>query len=218
MSELAKSQKAGYKLEKAIMVVAVITLLIALLVPLIIWDALGSGAMHFMRYGHVSVAGSSAGDSKATFFFGIPYFIANMGPGNFIPAQLFSAQWRVVLETTEASVLADNLGAVTMVLTVLLFVTQIVMIIVYAVDRRIKGNGIFNKIAKIVSGACAGIELVTVIWFGIILVSMLTKINNYSFRIYDFAAYGGVKFLLEVILCLVLFIMNTLLFFKLQKK
>ena len=217
MSELTNPQKAGGKLEKSITILAVITLLIALLFPLIIWDALGSGAMHFMQHSHVSVAGSSAGDSKATFLFGLDYTLAHMGPGVFIPAQLFSAQWRVVLNTTEASALADNLGAVTMVLTVLLFTTLVVMPILYTIDRRTKSQ-LVHKIAKIVSGVCSGIELVTVVWFGIITVTMASKISNYGFRIYDFAAYGGFKFLLEIVFCLVLFILNLCLFIKLLKE
>ena len=215
MSEL--EQKAGKKLEKAIAILAIITLVIALLFPLIIWDALGSGAMHFMQYSHVSVAGSSAGDSKATFLFGLDYTLIHMGPGIFIPAQLFSAQWRVVLGTTEASSLADNLGAITMVLMVMLFVTVVVQPVVYLLDRHTKGSRI-HQAAKIVAAVCGCVELITAVWFGIVVLSMAGKVSNYGFRIYDFAAYGGFKFTLETVFSLVMGILNGILFAKLLKE
>lgn len=205
------------KTEKTAIIFSAILLVIALFFPLIIWDALGSGAMHFMQHGHVNVAGSSAGDSKATFFFGLTYTFSHMGPGIFIPTQLFSAQWRVVQGVTEASPSADALGTVTLILTVLVFLTTVAMIVVYALDRSGKLPAM-RKAAGVLSIVCAAIELLAVVWFGIIVISMLSKVSNYGFRIYDFAAYGGNKLALEAILSLVLCILNTRLFFKLRKE
>lgn len=205
------------KTERTAIVFAAILLAIALLFPLIIWDALGSGAMHFMQYGHVNVAGSSAGDSKATFFFGLGYTLSHMGGGVFIPAQLFSAQWRVVLGVTEASSLADTLGMVTMFLTVLLFLSPVVMLVVYSLDRSDKVPAV-HPVAGIVARVCATVELLTVVWFAIIVISMASKVSNYGFRIYDFAAYGGLKFILEILLSLILLILNLRLAGKLRKE
>ncbi|MCD7802125.1 MAG: hypothetical protein LUH09_04370 [Clostridiales bacterium] len=215
MSEQITPTLASRKTEKKLVVFSVVLLVFALLFPLIIWDALGSGAMHFMRYGHVNVAGSSAGDSKATFFFGLTYTLSHMGPGVFIPLQLFSAQWRVVQGVTEASALADGLGMVTMALTVLVFLTPVVMIVIYSLDRRGK-LPVVHKAAGIVAVVCAVIELVTVAWFGVIVVSMLSKVSNYGFRIYDFAAYGGNKLALEAVFSLILAILNIRLLLKLR--
>lgn len=216
MSETTTLSQPWRKAEKTAVIFSVILLVVALLFPLIIWDALGSGAMHFMQYGHVNVAGSSAGDSKATFFFGLSYTFSHMGPGVFIPAQLFSAQWRVVQGVTTASALADGLGMVTMILTVLVFLTPVTMIVTYTLDRSGKVPAI-HKAAGIVALICAAAELLTVVWFGIIVISMLTKVSNYGFRIYDFAAYGGNKLALEAILSLVLCALNVRLFLKLRK-
>lgn len=215
MSEQATPTLASRKTEKKLVVFSVILLIFALLFPLIIWDALGSGAMHFMQYGHVNVAGSSAGDSKATFFFGLTYTLSHMGPGVFIPAQLFSAQWRVVQGVTEASALADGLGTVTLILTALVFLTPLVMIVVYSLDRRGKQPAI-HKAAGIVALACAVIELITTAWFGVIVAIMLSKVSNYGFRIYDFAAYGGNKLVLEAVFSLILALLNIRLFAKLR--
>ena len=115
MSDIVISPPGQPEDREEAIVFSAILLALALLFPLIIWDALGSGAMHFMQYGHVSVAGSSAGDSKATFFFGLGYPLSHMGPGVFIPAQLFAAQWRGN-GRHRASALAGGLGMVTMVL------------------------------------------------------------------------------------------------------
>lgn len=215
MSEQSTPTLASRKTEKKIIVFSVILLAFALLFPLIIWDALGSGAMHFMQYGHVNVAGSSAGDSKATFFFGLTYTLSHMGPGVFIPAQLFSAQWRVVQNVTEASTLADGLGAVTLLLTALVFLTPVVMTVVYTLDRRGKLPAA-RRAAGITALACAVAELVTAAWFGIIVAVMLSKVSNYGFRIYDFAAYGGNKLAVEAILSLILALLNIRLALKLR--
>lgn len=217
MSDIVISPLASRRTEKKLIVFSAILLALALLFPLIIWDALGSGAMHFMQYGHVNVAGSSAGDSKATFFFGLGYTLSHMGPGVFIPAQLFAAQWRVVMGVTEASALAGGLGMVTMVFTALLFLTPAAMIVIYALDRSGKRPAV-RKAAGGLSGICAVLELLTVIWFGVIVVSMFTKVSNYGFRIYDFAAYGGNKLALEAVLSAVLCILNVRLFIRLRRE
>lgn len=210
-------KKTCMKQEKTIVIWACITLVIALLFPLIIWDALGSGAMHFMRYGNVSVAGSSAGDSKATFLFGLGYTLKHMDANTFIPAQLFAAQWRVVLGTKDASTLANNLGNGTLILTILMFASLVGMIAVYITDRHTKAEEL-HKAVRILSIILACLEAVTVIWFGVIVFTMMGKVDKYSFRIYDFVAYGGVKFLLEVLFNLLLCILNSRLFFQMNKK
>ncbi|HIW01858.1 MAG TPA: hypothetical protein H9892_00740 [Candidatus Protoclostridium stercorigallinarum] len=216
MDKKKGADRVGSKLEIAIPVVAGVMLLFALFFPLIIWDALGAGAMHFMQYSGVAVAGSSAGDSKATFFFGLDYTLSHLGSG-FIPAQLFSAQWRVVLDTTEASAAADGLGVITMILTVLLFVTPLLMIAGYVVDKILK-KPITRKIAKYLAIVCAGIEMVTFIWFAIIVFTMAGKVQPYGFRTFDFMAYGGIKFVIEMALCAALCALNTLLFVRILKE
>ena len=199
-------QQIVRKKEKTLVIWSFIALAIVLVIPLIYWDALGSGAMHFMRNGRVSVSGSSAGDSHATFFFGLLYTFAHMGAGVFIPSQLFSAQWRVVMNTTEASPAADTLGTVSLILIVCMLISLLAMIIIYIVDRHSskpspKGLAGFSRL-------CAILELITAIWFGVIVVVMATKISPYGFRIYDFLAYGGAKTALEVILNLLLALFN----------
>lgn len=205
-----------YKKEKRLVFWAIVTLTLFLAVPLIYWDALGSGAMHFMRYSKVSVAGSSAGDSHATFFFGLLYTLKHMGPGVFIPSQLFSAQWRVVMDTTEASSAAETLGTVSLILVVLMLVSLLVMIVLYILDRR---RSLLS--AKTLSGIClalAILELITAIWFGVIVIVMASKVAPYGFRIYDFLAYGGAKCSLEVLLNLLLALLNLSLFRTMKKE
>ena len=204
----------GSKLRNAIIAVSAVMILFLLFFPLIIWDALGAGAMHFMQYSGVAVSGSSAGDSKPTFFFGLDYTLSHLGSG-FIPAQLFSAQWRVVLGVTEASAAANGLGVITMILTVFLFVTPLLMIAMHIVDKVLKKT-VTGKIVKFSSIALAGIELFTFIWFAIIVFSMASKIKPYGFRTFDFMAYGGVKFSLEMAFCVALCALNTALFVKLM--
>lgn len=215
MEQKLTDNRIGKKIEIALIVVAAITLLLALFFPLIIWDALGNGAEHFMRYGNVGVSGASDGSSKATFFFGLDYTLAHMSTG-FIPAELFAAQWRVVLGVTEASPAADGLGVITMILTALLFVSLLAMIVVYVLDRFFK-IGFIGKILKYFSAAVAGIEFLTVIWFLIIALSMIGQIKPYGFRTYDFMAYGGVKMLIEAIASAALCTLNTILFIKLLR-
>ncbi len=207
---MEKNSVSCKKTEKTLIVWSVISFVLVLVVPLIYWDALGSGAMHFMRYGNVSVAGSSAGDSHATFLFGILYTIQHMGPGVFIPSQLFSGQWRVVLNTTGPSATADLLGTVSLALVAAMLISLLVMILVYAVDRRREEK--VGKAVGAVSLLFAMLEFVTAIWFGVIVAVMASKVSNYGFRIFDFLAYGGAKTALEVLLNLVLGILNLRLF------
>ncbi|MBR1812429.1 MAG: hypothetical protein IJ773_01255 [Lachnospiraceae bacterium] len=213
---MEKNSPVRLKREKTLIVWSFITLALVLVVPLIYWDALGSGAMHFMRYSNVNVAGSSAGDSHATFFFGILYTIQHMGPGVFIPSQLFSAQWRVVMNTTEASAQADTLGAISLILVVCMLISLIVMIVLYTIDRHAKKNA--GKAVSAVSLLFAILELVTAVWFGFIVITMATKVSNYGFRIFDFLAYGGAKCSLEVLLNLLLGIKNLRLFSAIKKE
>lgn len=208
-----KTNRVGAKLQVAIPVVAGVMLLFVLLFPLIIWDALGAGAMHFMQYSGVSVSGSSAGDSKPTFFFGLDYTLSHLSAG-FIPAQLFSAQWRVVLGVTEASATADALGVVTMILTVLLFLSPLALIALHLIDRALKRSAT-RQAVKYASLVCAVIELITVVWFAVIVLVMASKVQPYGFRTFDFMAYGGIKFTVEIAFCIALCAMNTALFVKL---
>ena len=208
--------KQNSQLLTGAIIVSIIALVIVLFFPIIIWDALGSGAMHFMQYGGVSVSGANNGTSQATFLFGLGYTLTHMDGGTFIPAQLFAAQWRVVMGVTESNAMADALGVITMILTVLLFVSLIAMIVDYVLVKWTK-LPVVESIGKILSLVCAIIEGLIVIWFGIIVVSMASKIQPFGFRTYDFMAYGGVKFTIEIVFSLVLCILNTFLFLKSRK-
>lgn len=203
------------KTEIALIMISAALLLIALVFPLIIWDALGGGAMHFMQYSRVSVSGDSDGNSKATFFFGLLYFFGHSS-SDFIPTQLFSAQWRVLMGITEISAAAGGLGIITMIFTVLIFVTPLLMIIIYTLKKFTKTK-IINKISKYFSISMAAIELLTVIWFSIIIFGMLSKISGYEFRFYDFMAYGGIKLVLEALFSLALCALNVFLFLNILK-
>lgn len=216
MNKNSDTARAGTRLEIVISVVAGVLLLFALFFPLIIWDSLGAGAMHFMQYSGVGVSGSSAGDSKPSFFFGLDYTLSHLSAG-FIPAQLFSAQWRVVMGVTEASAAADGLGVITMILTVFLFVTPLLIIAAYVVDLVLK-KSITHAIAKYLSVSVAAVELITVIWFAIIVFSMLSQVAPYGFRSFDFMAYGGIKLLVEMIFSAALCALNTVLFVRILKE
>lgn len=216
MSEKDCNMKQNGKLLTAAMVVSMIALVFALFFPIIIWDALGSGAMHFMQYGGVSVSGANNGSSQATFLFGLGYTLTHMDGGTFIPAQLFSAQWRVVMGVTEANAAADTLGAITMILTVLMFLSLLAMAVDYLLVKCTK-IAVFEKVGKILPIVCAVIEGLIVIWFGIIVISMAAKIQPFGFRTYDFMAYGGIKFAIEIAFSLALCILNTFLFLRSRK-
>ncbi|HIV63276.1 MAG TPA: hypothetical protein H9693_00710 [Firmicutes bacterium] len=209
-------EKVNKRLKIALISVSGVLLLFALFFPLIIWDSLGNGAEHFMRYGRVGVSGASDGTSKVSFFFGLDYTLSHLSTG-FIPAQLFSAQWRVVMGVTEASAAADGLGVITMILTVFLFVTPLLMIAAYIVDLALKKN-ITRTIAKYLSVSVAAVELITVIWFAIIVFSMLSHVEPYGFRTYDFMAYGGIKLLVEMIFSAALCALNTVLFVRILRE
>lgn len=207
------------RLSVALFCVAAAATLFAFLFPLIIWDALGGGAMHFMQYSHVSVSGDSSGNSAATFFFGIGYSMANMG-GNLllIPSQLFSAQWRVLMGTTElATPAADGLGVITMILTILFFISVILTVIVY-VFRRFTYFKIMRPVSKYFSISAAAIELFTVIWFLIVIFGLMSNVGSEEFKFGDFVAYGGIKFILEAAFSAALCAMNTIYFLRVLRK
>lgn len=217
MEKNIKNKKTGGRLEIALITLSVVTLLVAFLFPLIIWDALGGGAMHFMQHGGVNVSGDTAGNSAATFFFGLDYFFTHSGAGTFIPMQLFSAQWRVLMGVTQASAAADGLAVITMILTVLIFVTAGLMLVMYALDR-FTNIRLVRKIAKWFSAVVAGIGLITLIWWLIIIFGLMSHIKGDEFKFFDFMAYGGIKFILEAVLTAAMCALNTVLFIKLIRQ
>lgn len=215
--EKEKSGKFRRNLLTAMFIVSAVGLLFALFFPLIIWDALGSGAMHFMQYGRVSVSGASDGSSSATFLYGLGYTLSHMDGGTFIPAQLFSAQWRVVMDVTELSAAADGLGVITMILTVLLFVSLLAMTVIYVLARFTK-IPVMTTIAKYMSVSAAAIELITTIWFLIIIFAMAGKVSPFGFRSYDFMAYGGIKLIIETVFSAAMCALNIILFINIVRE
>lgn len=214
---MIKIENKNKKTIIALLTLSVVLILFALFFPLIIWDALGGGAMHFMQYSRVGVSGDSSGNSAATFFFGIGYTFEHMGPGSFIPAQLFSAQWRAITGVIGMSQAADSLGVITMILMYFVFITPVLMLGLYSLHS-FANFAVVKKITKFFSLAMAAIELLIVVWFSIIIFGLLSRIDGTEFRFFDFMAYGGVKFILEALLLAALCALNTVLSIRLFKE
>lgn len=211
-------KRKGYEIGAA--VVSVILLIVAFAFPLIICDILSTTSIFFRTVSGVGIY-SEYSDSTAQFFFGLGFTFRHIEEG-FVPMQLFTAQWKIIGGVTDATVTSGGftfLGAITMILTILIFVTPFIMIVLYMLDRFTNIN-IVRKIVKYVSVTLAGIEAFTVLWFFAIIVGLASKmgmtLGAYRFNSMDFLAYGAVKLILEAVFCLGLGYINLRLFLNLK--
>ena len=217
--EKAIRKRKSYLLTASI--VSVVLLAVAIFVPLIICDILSTRSAFFKAYSYVNVY-SENNQSAATFVFGLGFTLRHLSEG-FVPWQLFLAQWKLIAGVTElgASGGITFLAVITMILTVFVFVTPVVMAVLYLLTRFTK-IGIMTTITKYASIVIAAIEAFTVLWFAIIVIGMATKIGSdlgtvYTVNFWDYMSYGAVKLILEAVLSLWLCTINVRLFLNIRR-
>ncbi len=211
------------KLEIPVATLGAFTTALMLVVPLIIYDILGAGAYYFESHARslVNISAAAGGNSVATFWFGLIYFFSHTGGGQFIPQQLFSAQWMALQAIKSDSIPAaySTLGSVTMVLTVLLFATAVVSLVLYIADRH-SSKSALHKAVKYFSLSAFCIQAVTAVWFFIIVLGLCLKIEptGQIYNMQDFMVYGGVKMTIECVFAAAMAVLNILLFWTIKKK
>ncbi len=204
------------KLDGLALTIAIIGIILIAAFPVIIWDALGNGAQHFMKYGNPGVAGDSSGNSAATFLFGTFY------SENFNVVKLFSSQWRVVLGINQATgtPASDTLAVFTLIGLIGLILTCAYEIVMPIINKILKGNLVLEKVDKWGKLVTMILCLIAIIFIGTPVIVMATKIQKYgtdAFLKKDFSAYGGFKGIIEVIIALILMIINSIKFVRKTK-
>ena len=194
------------KLDGLALTIAIIGIILIAAFPVIIWDALGNGAQHFMKYGN----------SAATFLFGTFY------SENFNVVKLFSSQWRVVLGINQATgtPASDTLAVFTLIGLIGLILTCAYEIVMPIINKILKGNLVLEKVDKWGKLVTMILCLIAIIFIGTPVIVMATKIQKYgtdAFLKKDFSAYGGFKGIIEVIIALILMIINSIKFVRKTK-
>lgn len=187
-------------------VVAIISILVIALYPIIFWDALGNGAQHFMQYGNPGVSGDSSGNSSVQFFFG------TFWTRDFNVLKLFSGQWRVVMgvDSNAGTPASDALGTITLISVIGLLIASAYEVAIFVLEKVLKTNPIVEVAKKYGSIAAAVLALLAVIFVGVPTLIMATKIKKFGFRSQDFNAYGGIKGIVESILAIFFVVINAL--------
>ncbi|MDD6302055.1 MAG: hypothetical protein PUA56_01915 [Bacillales bacterium] len=196
------------KLDKLALAVAIIGLILIAAFPVIIWDALGNGAQHFMKYGNPGVSGDSSGNSSATFCFG------TFWTQNFNAIRLYAGQWRVVKGINATSGL-EGLGAITFITVIGLIISCIYEICMPILNKILKENKILGKVDRYGKLVTSILCLFAIIFIGVPVIVMYTKIQKYgsdAFLVKDFPAYGGYKGIIEVVIALILLVVNSVKF------
>lgn len=199
------------KLDGLALAIAIIGLILIAAFPVIIWDALGNGAQHFMKFGNPGVSGDSSGNSSATFLFGTFY------SQDFHVVKLFSSQWRVVMgiNQTTGTPASDALGAITLIGVIGLIIVCAYEIVMPIVNKILKGNEVIGKVDRWGKLATAAISLFAIIVIGLPVIIMASKIQKYgadAFLKKDFSAYGGYKGIIECVVAFVLLVVNGIKF------
>lgn len=184
------------------LIIAIIGLILIAAFPLVIWDALGNGAQHFMTYGNPGLTGDSSGNSAVKFFFG------TFWTENFNAFGLYSGQWRAVMGIdsktgTGASDFLAVLSLMAISLLIIVLVYEIAMFIIRKV-KPLKENKIIGEVQKWGYLVESVIYLFVILIISIPLFVMASKINIITFRNADFNAYGGMKGIIEVVIAVLM--------------
>lgn len=178
--------------EQIVRICCVIGLLIAILAPLVVVDALGSVAPTFSS--ETSIPLNVSGDSQTQFVWYDTYLIQN-STDTFLPTDLFrtGAQW--ITSTTGAG--ASILGVLGLISTWAMYIIPILLYIVLMVSRHYEGNPI-DSVKKIGMPVCCGLFLLITIVLGIFCFGYLWNFSweydtHNAFFSQFFMAYGGIK-------------------------
>lgn len=198
------------------LIFAILGLILIAAFPLVIWDALGNGAQHFMTYGNPGLTGDSSGNSAVKFFFG------TFWTDNFNAFGLYSGQWRAVMgiDSKTGTGASDFLAALSLIAVILLIIAlayEIVMFVLRKI-KPIKDNKILGEVQKWGYLAQSIIYLFAILIIGIPLLVMASKINIITFRNADFNAYGGIKGIIEVVIATIMLICTLVDFIPLMLK
>lgn len=184
------------------LIFAILGIILIAAFPLVIWDALGNGAQHFMTYGNPGLTGDSSGNSAVKFFFG------TFWTDNFNAFGLYSGQWRAVMgiDSKTGTGASDFLAALSLIAVILLIIALVYEIVMFVLSKikPLKENKILGEVQKWGYLAQSIIYLFAIIIIGIPLLVMASKINIITFRSADFNAYGGLKGIIEVVIAAIM--------------
>lgn len=201
------------KLDTFSLVISIISILLIAVFPIIIWDALGNGAQHFMQYGNPGISGDSSGNSSVQFLFGTFY------TSNFNVIKLFSGQWRVAMDikSNTGTASSDALAIITFISVIGLIILCIYEIVLPIINKIFKDKINVDVIKKYGVIPCIVISVVALVFIGLPTLIMFTKVSKYGFRIQDFNAYGGIKGIIESIIAILLITINVIRLIKIIK-
>lgn len=184
------------------LIFAILGIILIAAFPLVIWDALGNGAQHFMTYGNPGLTGDSSGNSAVKFFFG------TFWTDNFNAFGLYSGQWRAVMgiDSKTGTGASDFLAVLSLIAVILLIIALVYEIVMFVLSKikPLKENKILGEVQKWGYLAQSIIYLFAIIIIGIPLLVMASKINIITFRSADFNAYGGLKGIIEVVIAAIM--------------
>lgn len=184
------------------LIFAILGIILIAAFPLVIWDALGNGAQHFMTYGNPGLTGDSSGNSAVKFFFG------TFWTDNFNAFGLYSGQWRAVMgiDSKTGTGASDFLAALSLIAVIFLIIALVYEIVMFVLSKikPLKENKILGEVQKWGYLAQSIIYLFAIIIIGIPLLVMASKINIITFRSADFNAYGGLKGIIEVVIAAIM--------------
>ena len=152
------------------LIFAILGIILIAAFPLVIWDALGNGAQHFMTYGNPGLTGDSSGNSAVKFFFG------TFWTDNFNAFGLYSGQWRAVMgiDSKTGTGASDFLAALSLIAVIFLIIALVYEIVMFVLSKikPLKENKILGEVQKWGYLAQSIIYLFAIIIIGIPLLVM----------------------------------------------